>query len=224
MVEEKNVPLETPVACMFHVPVNDDTKTYFKEIIVKYARRYVLGWETSPYPHAHVFGYFKENGYYNFSKIISKKFGLCGRPGNGKARQYGKVKFIKDKNKMIAYTLKSGDYSFKGFSPAEINLYKSMSFPKEETEKDKKLQLFNYLNSAIPPPDNIVLDTWEPDIIVYKSPEYVAQAILRWYRDTKRNLIGANRVKQLTFEYLYTFSEEKITTEMLYKLYFPMGI
>jgi hypothetical protein len=80
--------------------------------------------------------------YHAFSKRLFKdRFNLRGVAKDGLSRQYGKVKEIKDINRMIAYSLKDGDY-ITNISDDEIDRYKLISFAKIEKPSKVKTQTF----------------------------------------------------------------------------------
>ena len=56
--------------------------------------------------HVHVMTWMKDQTYHTMSIALFKKWGLRGRALPQKPRQYGKLKHIKDPDKMYAYTIK----------------------------------------------------------------------------------------------------------------------
>ena len=60
--------------------------------------------------HVHVLAQMTKQSYESLNKNIKDKFKLRGRPKDGNPKQYGKVKEIRDVDKMAAYILKDGNY------------------------------------------------------------------------------------------------------------------
>lgn len=71
---------------------------------------YAIAYETEdskgdPKPHFHLLFSGTQNIYNNFSKVVADKHNLR-RTGHGGKNKYGKVKEIRDLDKMLAYTIK----------------------------------------------------------------------------------------------------------------------
>lgn len=96
-------------AFMFHLPCSeyDHLENTLKEYDIG---QYIMAFEYKPYPHYHFMVQMSSYEYHKYSKRIVLKYKLCGKPQNGKPRQYGKVKKIEDLEKMKSYTLKDGDF------------------------------------------------------------------------------------------------------------------
>lgn len=73
--------------------------------------QYVIAHESEPYSHYHFLAQMSNADYIKFRKsIFIDKYKLQGQARNGKPRQYGKVKVIKDFDKMLSYTLKDNSF------------------------------------------------------------------------------------------------------------------
>lgn len=145
-----------PIAFMCVLP-HDQSSNLLKYIepYIDVSSRLIMSMETSTTSHIetegqhfHFFADMDEEKYKNFStKYFVRKYKLNGKAKDGKPRQYGKVKEIKNEDRMISYTLKSKDLNniyFKNFDLKTIEQYMQESFQKEE-KKDFKTELMTYL-------------------------------------------------------------------------------
>lgn len=87
--------------------------------------------------HFHVVADWEDKTWETFKKtILIKKYNLRGQAKDGLPRQYGRVTKIKDKDKMIAYTIKGGQFRYKNVDDKYIEQCLEMSFEKEEDKKE----------------------------------------------------------------------------------------
>ena len=89
---------------------------------------YIIGLETSKDTHQdtsgqhyHVCCTMTDKQYDSFrNTILVKHFGLRGQARDGKPRQYGSVRRVRDKTKMLQYTVKDKNIIYKNFSLEKI--------------------------------------------------------------------------------------------------------
>lgn len=93
---------------MFMAHIATEEIDYVEETLKTYdIGGYLIGLEKEPYEHMHFAVEMSDPDYHKFSKRVFKdKFKLRGRATQGKCRQYGKEKEVKDIEKMLAYTAK----------------------------------------------------------------------------------------------------------------------
>lgn len=122
---------------------------YLEEKLQEYnIGSYIIGHETSKYPHFHFMVQMEDEEYHNFAQaVFKKKFKLRGRAIKDNPRQYGKVTNINNLDKMKSYTVKEGNYRT-NLSDEEIKTIYDNSFEKVDraTEIEK---LFVYLDSQV---------------------------------------------------------------------------
>lgn len=144
-----------PIAFMCAIP-HDQSSNLLKYIepYIDVSGRLIMSMETSSNSHTqtegqhfHFFADMEETQYKNFStKYFVRHYKLKGK-AKDTARQYGKVKEIRDEDRMISYTLKSKDLNniyFRNFDLKTIKQYMQESFVKE-SKKDFKTELMTYL-------------------------------------------------------------------------------
>jgi len=146
-----------PIAFMCAIP-HDQSSNLLKYIepYIDVSGRLIMSMETSSTSHIetqgqhfHFFADMDETKYKNFStKYFVRHYQLRGKAlADDKPRQYGKVKEIKNEDRMISYTLKSKDLNniyYKNFDLKTIEDYMQQSFQKEN-KKDFKTELMNFL-------------------------------------------------------------------------------
>lgn len=123
------------IACMFHI--GEGHFDFVEETLCDYdIGQYIIAFESDPYDHFHIIFEGTEKIYTNFSKRLIEKFKLRGKSKEGKGRQYGKVKVIKDIDKMMSYTLKNEKYRT-NMETDKIQELLEKSFVKKENESKK---------------------------------------------------------------------------------------
>jgi len=111
--------------------------------------------------HFHFLVQMNDTDYHKFAKrVFSDKFKLAGRAGNGKARQYGRVKKIEDLERLAAYTVKDGNIR-SNMSEEQLKTYKEQAFTLEE-KKDFRDKLMQHLIVAV------------KDLVEYKKEQFLA--------------------------------------------------
>jgi hypothetical protein len=129
------------VACYIHLDWrNKDIDEYVVKTVKDLSlSAYIISREISTkrgHPHYHFYmGMNDEKIYDKFIRDIKKKFPLRGRALKNAPKNYGRVRNIKNKDSMKAYTIKDGNYEYHGYTEEQMMYYKSLSYRKEETAK-----------------------------------------------------------------------------------------
>ncbi len=120
------------IACFFDL---QETEFDFLEgTLNKYdIGRYAIAFEANPRPHFHLFFEGTNQIYNNFSKVIIEKYKLR-RQGRGGAIKYGKVKNLRDIERMLIYTLKDGNFR-STYDNEILKVLFAQSFKKEDKQK-----------------------------------------------------------------------------------------
>lgn len=120
-------------ACMFHISL--DEFDFIEDTLLEYdIGGYLIGHESEPHSHYHMLFQSNNKVYNTFSKRLVEKYGLRGQAKKGKARQYGKIKLIKDLEKLKSYTIKDGNFR-SNLQPGELESYFEQSFKKKDLRK-----------------------------------------------------------------------------------------
>jgi len=121
------------ISFMAHIP--HDEQEYLEETLKEYdIGKYVIGMEhaDSVGEHFHFLVQFTDADYHKYSKRVFKdKFNLRGQNRGGKCKQYGKLKEIRDLEKMTAYTVKDGNV-ITNMTDKEIQKYTELSYKKTD--------------------------------------------------------------------------------------------
>ena len=131
----------TTIACFFTLPETEyDT---LEETLLTYdIGHYLIGFEKTPdkdkKEHFHLLFEGTDNIYNAFSKKIVEKYELRGK-GRGN-KKYGRVKNIRDVEKMCSYTVKEGNYRG-NFPEEDIQKWYDESFSKSEKHETRDLIL-----------------------------------------------------------------------------------
>lgn len=130
------------IACYFAVLHSE--KDYIKEKVLHHCvGKYIISRETCEThkrtngQHFHVVAEMSDTSYHKLCKNMKDKYKLNGRANNGEPKQYGKVNTIKDINRMLAYSIKDGDYET-NLEPEKIEELKKISFVKETKEMNQR--------------------------------------------------------------------------------------
>ncbi len=142
------------IACFFTLSLDkfDDLEQTLLDYDIG---KYLIGFETTKNKeakeHFHLLFEGTEQIYNNFSKKIVERYGLRSK-GKGN-KKYGKVKDIRDIEKMCSYTLKGGNYRTNGFSEEAIKSYYESSFEKQ-SHKDISADIFAHLDEMMKQPND----------------------------------------------------------------------
>ena len=124
------------IAFMAHIP-----QSSWKDVVEHFRKRYkdrqylIVG-EKTPYEHIHYLTTMSAKEYRNYANVVFRqKYQLKGRATKDNARQYGKVKEIRDLERLKAYMLKDGiEYNVNVFTNMKKkdleSVYSRLSFKK----------------------------------------------------------------------------------------------
>lgn len=134
--------------------------------------------------------------------IFVKKYGLNGQARNGKARQYGKVRNIRDETKMLTYTVKDKNIYYKNYDLSFIQEILQNSFPKIE-RRDLREEIMEYLA-------NIDKTQYLPNLVEYIQDLEVN--IIKFFRINKETysfkVPTKNYIKYLVVYYLMYYTTQ----------------
>lgn len=120
------------IASMFHINLSE--YDYIEDTLKEYdIGAYFIGFEEEPYHHYHILFEGTDKIYNAFSKRIVEKYILRGKASVGACRQYGKLKSIKDIERLKAYTVKDGCVRT-NVSQKILDEYIEISFKKESLQ------------------------------------------------------------------------------------------
>ena len=151
----------------FMCALRHDQSCNFIQYLEKYIdpmTPYLIGLETSKDTHQdtsgqhyHVCVNMTDKQYDSFrNTVLVKHYGLRGQARDGKARQYGTVKNVRDKTKMLQYTVKDHNIIYKNFTLNQIQELLDSSYHRPE-KRDFHKELVQFLDS----PELFL--TWEID-------------------------------------------------------------
>lgn len=130
------------IACYFAVYHSE--KDYIKEKVLHHCvGKYIISKEVCEThkrtrgQHFHVVAEMTDASYHKLCKNMKDKYKLQGRAMNGEPKQYGKVNTIKNIERMLAYSIKDGDYET-NLPPEKIEELKKISFVKESKEMNQR--------------------------------------------------------------------------------------
>lgn len=166
--------------------------------------------------HFHFLVQMTRDNYAKFSKVLRDKFNLRGRSKDGKPRQYGILKEIKDLDRIAAYTIKDGNY-YTNMCDEDLDKWYKISF-----KKDLKKKHYDKLMEYIDHYPIIKISEW-PDHLSEKPsqhfPQSIALAIIDYYRkycpDTG---LTPNIIRNYVNKYLLYYS--KHDNETIYHFMF----
>lgn len=179
---------------------------------------YIIGLETAKGSHQdtsgqhfHVCCNMTDKQYDSFRNTILKNhYGLRGQAHDGKPRQYGSVRNVRDKTKMLQYTVKDKNIIFRNFSLEEIQELIESSYHRPE-KRDVRKEILQYLEA-----NRSYIHEFEhkPDFIFTR----IEKTILSYIVNNTENLPCKHMLKSMTIYYLtksYHGSTENL--ELLYQ-------
>lgn len=142
-----------PIMFMAHIALKE--LDYVVAELLKYSSitTYIVCGEKEPYEHMHFLVHMSEKDYLAFSaKVFKRHFKLNGKATKNKARQYGRMKKIRDLSKAYSYTVKEGipEMRRSNMDPDEIEEYLENSFKKSDID-----EVMNWLKLNPPPSHEI---------------------------------------------------------------------
>jgi hypothetical protein len=212
-------------AGMFHIEKTEYDhieKTLIEEYSVG---GYLIGHEAKPYSHFHILAQFPNKKLWtNYQKHLIERYHLRGKPKNGKPRQYGAIKTIRDLEKLKSYTIKDGDYR-SNLSESDLKQYFDKSF-KKENDKTFCDELIEHL-------DNIKEDIFKKKHIIISTSAVSAQSRTIYEDEIIKKLmiqyaltqgVKTSRIKVQNWYTQYIERTDRLTQEQkldyLYKYYF----
>jgi hypothetical protein len=133
------------IACMAHI--KHEHKEYIESYIDNRFTQYIIAYETSPKVGEHIHFILWAEDAEDYHKLATavfrQKFKLRGKAVSKKCRQYGKVKEIEDINKMMAYTVKDSNVTYKINDENKEQL--ALAFETSFKKNDKLTQLNNIM-------------------------------------------------------------------------------
>jgi len=166
------------VACFFDA---DETEfDYMEQTLKNYdIGRYAIAHESNPRPHFHFIFEGTDQIYTNLSKVIVDKYHLR-RKGRGGVIKYGKVKNLRDQERMLIYTVKDGNFR-SNYEPEYLRTIFEQSFKK--TDKKKVLdEMVEFLDTECK--TQITNQHYDPEIIKHHLIKYMLKKDLRLNRNS----------------------------------------
>lgn len=205
-------------ACFFDLEEKcfDELENYLK---TRDVIEYVISYEKDPKSHFHLLFSGPKNLYTNLSKHFCDKYNLR-RKGKGGTIKYGKVKKIKDLNKMLSYTIKDGNFR-SNMEADRIKEAVNNSFKKEQKFTDIKDDIVKYLDIKEPYPWIMNIkeskDEWNKDID-WKFRENRYKMIIKYHLENDLTLKSVSAVKSYYIYYLQKSKELTKTSKINYLL------
>lgn len=180
----------------FYLDVNWSQKRLeVRDMLDYYFDKYVVGFEKSKVDnveHIHVLTETDPGQYHAFIAKAKKTWKLRGRATKGNRKQYGKVKVIKDFNNMFSYTIKSGDYHYKGYDSTYV-LQRSEKAYEPKKFKDKFTQMVQKIK---PLADEFRSRSSEPDSDYHDDRYWLVEQIIELHSQEYNSILGTPMLKR----------------------------
>ena len=198
----------------FFFAIKHEHYPYIRNTIDKYEiGKFLIAMETDTKVHLetegqhfHFLVQMTRDNYAKFSKVLRDKFKLRGRSKDGKPRQYGILKEIKDLDRIAAYTIKDGNY-YTNMDDDDLDKWYKISF-----KKDLKQKHYDKLMAYIDEYPIKLLDSvkWhdQPDEQPKQHfPQSIALAIIDYYRENCKDTgLTPNIIRNYVNKYLLYYS------------------
>lgn len=151
-------------------------------------------------PHYHILGFMSPTTYKNLISKLIRDYKLKGE-GRGGKRFYGKItKPIRDLQKMASYSLKDGNFRYKGYTEEEIKQYFAQSY-KAETKISQIHKMYIELDKKFEYKQKIHIEIGKG----YKceTPELMNEVMreIIHYKIDHEQPFTANQLKNQTYKY-----------------------
>lgn len=149
--------------------------------------------------------------YNNFSKILREKYKLNGSAKNGQTRQYGKVKNIKDIEKLKSYTLKDGDFRTNMDDEVIHSLVQNSYTKSSTTAAQENQKVIDYLLGGYELLDDLKeplpKQVWISETAI-NNRRHLRYKIIELLLSLKVKTINKSRVNKIAIEYLMQANEK----------------
>lgn len=168
---------------------------------------YVLAKETTKSAHKetqgqhfHAYVEMTDKQYDSFRKtILVKKYNLSGQARNGKPRQYGRIKSIKDETKMLQYTCKDNNLITRNIDLEKIQEAIKNSYKKQD-RKDFITEMMDYLGKTTYQEEQ---EQFNGQVEWQFKPRLVEYQIIKYYIENKINKpVSKATLRSLTTRYM----------------------
>jgi hypothetical protein len=128
----------------FYLALHHHNNKWIKDNFLRHCKgRWLISQEKTPDAHYetqgehfHICGEMPVKAYHGFMKNFKDKFNLRGVAKGDLARQYGKIRDIKDKARLLAYCMKDGNYDT-NIDEVSLTELKKITFKPTQTESGK---------------------------------------------------------------------------------------
>lgn len=201
--------------CAYHCDISSHILSL--ESYIDASASYIIALETSTDSHSefegqhlHICADMSEKQYDSFRKTyLVKKLQLSGQAKKGRARQYGKVRNIRDETKMLQYSVKDKNIYYRNYDLKTIQQLIQDSFKKKEV-KDFITELMEHLQS-------LHFYAEDPNGIPRIEIHLVEIAIIKYYIENRiMKSLSKSQIKSLTTKYLMYYHKNAFDLEKLY--------
>lgn len=193
-----------------------------EKMLIKYidaSASYIIAMETAKDSHSETQGehfhfavQMDDKQYERFRHtVFTNHYKLRGRATDGKPRQYGKVKEIRDQTKFLAYTVKDQNIVYRNIDLKDIQDYIEVSYPRRDVYTFQaslmKHLVNNQINFAQLPgiQDHLAIDKIEIEILNYcmAHEKVLSRSFLKQMTSTYLQIHMPDRYKYLEDIYFY---------------------
>lgn len=201
--------------CAYHCDISAHLLSL--ESYIDASASYICGLETSTDTHSefegqhiHICADMSEKQYDSFRKTyLVKKLKLSGQAQKGRARQYGKVRNLRDETRMLQYSVKDKNIYYRNYDLKTIQQLIHDSF-KKTTKKDFITELMEHLQEL-----NFYAE--DPNGLFRLEIHLVEVAIIKYYIQNKiMKPLSKSQIKSLTTKYLMYYHKIAFDLEKLY--------
>ena len=204
---------------MFHINrtefdfIEDTLKRYdIGEYIIAFEKAVV---NTKTIEHFHIVFEGTIKIYNNFSKVLKEKYKLNGSAKKGQTRQYGKIKNIKDIEKLKSYTLKDGDFRTNMddeviHSLVQNSYQKSSATAAQENQTVIDTLLAGYELLELTEVGTEPKKCWT-HLIEINSRKYLRLRIIELLLELKVKTLNKSRINKIAIDYLMQANEKGLT-------------
>lgn len=141
--------------------------------------------------------------------VFTNHYKLRGRATDGKPRQYGKVKEVRDQTKFLAYTVKDQNIVYRNIDLEAIQAYIEASYPRRDVYNFQHNLMKYLMNMSFEPlaglSEHLAIDKIEIEILKYcmDNDKLVSRSFLKQMTSSYLQLHMKNRYKYVQEIYFY---------------------
>jgi len=212
-------PDHLPSFVAFMVRIPHANRVQLQVVIEKYCSakentKYLLAMEKDSVQRDHIHGIIicTDEEYDKIQRHFRDKWKLKGQASKGKLKEYGRIRHIRDKAKMLAYTVKDTNVYTSDAWDIDLQKYEKLSYKKTNYKQSREKQLKEYLLST--PVKLTTQNIRDMEDSEFSSYSTICHDICRIYNKNKYDFPTIKTINKLLIRYGVMDLEDNLTDHL----------